>query len=79
MILIQLVLVESQQAAFSVQQARLFSQQFAALAVVFWQHPEPAVTFCSDAAQQADFSAQHFRSFSQQPDLESAVQQALLG
>jgi hypothetical protein len=29
--------------------------------------------------QQADFSAQHFMSFWQQPALESAVQQALLG
>ncbi len=73
MTLIQLVLVESQQAAFSVQHARFFSQQFAALAVVFWQHPEPVVSTCCEVAQQADFSAQHFMPFSQQPDLESAV------
>jgi DUF1365 family protein len=78
MILIQLVLAESQQAAFAMQQARLFSQQFDPLAVIFWQHPEPVMLF-SFVAQHADFSAQHFMLFPQQPGLESSVQQALLG
>jgi hypothetical protein len=70
---------ESQQADLSVQQARLFSQQFAALAVVFWQQAGAFMPLCCEAEQQADFSVQHFMSFWQQAGFESAVQQPLLG
>lgn len=74
-----LLLVEPQEAAFSVQQARPFTQQLAALSVAFWQQAGAFMPLCCEAEQQAEFSVQHFIPSWQQAGFESAVQQSLLG
>jgi hypothetical protein len=74
-----LLLLGSQHADFSEQQAKPFSQQFAVFADIMGQLVASWVLVGCEAEQQADFSALHLLSFWQQPAFESAVQQAPAG